>query len=265
MIGSNGAGKSTLLKSAAGLYKPTSGKVLAFGKAADALGREERRKISFLGENYALYDNLTVMENMRFFSNLYGVHDFKRKASALLDEFSASEYTERKVGELSRGTKQKVALCRALLNEPQLLILDEPAAFLDSASSELLYKKLNEMAGAGATVLYATQRLEDLFRIGKKMLLIERGRRIMFGDIGKVMRGIRNIAVEVTLVSMLDRRSLGRLSRFNIKVSGNVLLARVRGIREVPSLINSISDLGGLIINVNSLKQNISDIVSMGV
>ena len=261
IIGANGAGKSTLLKSIAGLYRPTSGHILAFGKEAYALNGPERRRLSFLGENYALYDNLTVMENMRFFSRLYGIDEYAGIAHDLLKEFDADEYAGRKVGELSRGTKQKAAICRCLLNDPELLILDEPAAFLDSSSAELLYRKLDGMARAGSAVLYATQRLEDLYRIGRKMLLIDRGRRLRFGDIGSVVKGIRNIEIEVTLVKMLDAKGLDALSRFNVRTSGNMLMAHVRHINEVPRLISIISGLGGLIINVNSLKQNISEII----
>ncbi len=261
IIGANGAGKSTLLKSIAGLYRPTSGHILAFGKEAYELNGPERRRLSFLGENYALYDNLTVMENMRFFSRLYGIDEYAGIAHDLLKDFDADEYAGRKVGELSRGTKQKVAICRCLLNDPELLILDEPAAFLDSSSAELLYRKLDGLARAGSAVLYATQRLEDLYRIGRKMLLIDRGRRLRFGDIDSVVKGIRNIEIEVTLVKMLDAKGLDALSRFNVRTSGNMLMAHVRHINEVPRLISIISGLGGLIINVNSLKQNISEII----
>lgn len=222
-----------------------------------------RKRISFLGESYALYDDLTCRENIGFFSRLYNIENHERKLRRLLSDFDALQFIEKKVGTLSRGTKQKIALCRALINEPRLLILDEPAAFLDSSASEGLHRILNGLSKEHVTVLYATQRLEELYRIGKKMLLLDHGVVLRFGDIADVIDELEEIEVEVTLSERLrDRKMLkGYAPRF---VSENVLIARVGKISEVPRLVNDISRAGGLIINVNSLKQNINDIIKRG-
>lgn len=262
ILGPNGAGKSTLLKTIAGLYKPTRGAVEIFGKASQDLDTKSRRKISFLGEYYALYDNLTSRENIRFFSKLYNVYDVDRKIYTLLKEMSALEYIDRKVGELSRGTKQKIAICRALINEPELLLLDEPAAFLDADTSERIHKKLKGLSDNGVTILYATQRLEELYKIGNKLMIIDKGRIIRFGEIGSVINRLNKIQVEITVARGLKSKELKLLGRYNARpISENMLIATVRSINSIPGLLSEVSRAGGLIINVNSLNQNISDII----
>lgn len=171
VLGPNGAGKSTLLKIIAGLYKPTSGKVIVLGENAASEDFGVRKEVSFLGENYSLYDNLTAKENLVFFAKLYGLEEKYAAAriNELMEKFDAYPYLNRKVGELSRGTKQKVAVCRALLNDPKVFLLDEPTAFLDAKAAELLHKELRRLEKEGRTILYATQRLDEVYRLGSKI------------------------------------------------------------------------------------------------
>ena len=125
LLGPNGAGKSTLLKILASLYKPSNGSVRLFGQVPLQHSNKIRSMISFLGENYALYDDLTVRRNLQFFGRLYDISDkaLDTKIKYWLKRFDAMQYIDREVGELSRGTKQKIALCRAFINQPRLLLL----------------------------------------------------------------------------------------------------------------------------------------------
>ena len=262
IIGPNGAGKSTLLKVIAGLYKPTSGTVKVLGSEIDRISGDLKKRISFLGENYSLYDNLTSYQNMKFFSMLYDVKDFEAKALDLANKFEASEYMGRKVSQLSRGTKQKIALCRALINEPKMLVLDEPSAFLDPRITEILHRNLSELADNGCTILYATQRLEELYRISRKVLLLNRGKAVKFGELKDVISRLTKISVEITTINYLQDSVLEKLFRYNVRrLSANTISANVKRLSEVPKVIASISKLGGDVINVNSVKNNISEII----
>ncbi len=261
VLGPNGAGKSTLLKMIAGLYKPTSGRTMVLGEDAYTLDTVKRERVSFLGENYALYDDLTCFENMKFFARLYRIRNFEAELGKLLRAFGASEYRDRKLGELSRGTKQKIALCRAFMNRPSVILLDEPSAFLDQRSSERLHGMLNRLARGGATILYATQRLEELFRIGNVALLIDKGRMLRYGEIGEMLGSISELEIEITTANRIDEWKKRLVGVRMTKVSDRILKAEVSSVEEIPELITKISEAGGRVINVNSLGQNISKLM----
>ncbi len=156
LLGPNGAGKSTLLKTISGLLKPTKGQVLLYGVNSNPYSQNIGHTLSFVGENYALYDNLTVYDNLIFFSTLYGLPKVEAlpMIKELLNYLDASEYLNRKVGMLSRGTKQKIAICRALMNKPKILLLDEPTAFLDARAAEKVHDIIESEK---ITIIYATQ------------------------------------------------------------------------------------------------------------
>lgn len=267
VLGPNGAGKSTLLKMIAGLYRPTDGMIKLFGNALDTRTRDKlSRRFSFLGENYALYDNLSVRANISFFAKLYDVDDAERRMNDILAEFDALEYLDRKVGELSRGTKQKVAICRALVNDPEILLLDEPTAFLDQNASDTLHKMLEKLSSKKVTILYATQRLEELYKIKSNVILIESGRITASGTLGSIMRKLGSIQVEVALINKLGRESMRKLfGKYGLSYgSGSLLKAKVKSINEIPRLIEEISREGGLIINVNYINGNVGELMKGG-
>jgi heme exporter protein A len=137
VTGRNGSGKSTLLRLLTGLGAPTRGKLAV---AAD------RGEIGYLGHEPSLYRDLTVAENLELFGRLYRVEALAQRADALLDRLDVSASRAARVGTLSRGMTQRVALCRALLHKPDLLLLDEPHTALDSSGGEILDALLAEVA-----------------------------------------------------------------------------------------------------------------------
>ncbi len=155
VTGPNGSGKTTLLRVVAGLAAPTGGEV-----EVDA-GRGE---LGYLGHEPLLYRDLTALENLDLYGRLYRVPERRERAGMLLERFGLWEVRAERVGSYSRGMTQRLALCRALLHEPRLLVLDEPFTALDAEGAELLDRQLAELAGA-ATVLLSThepERVEPL-------------------------------------------------------------------------------------------------------
>lgn len=155
VTGANGSGKTTLLRVVAGLAAPTGGEV-----EVDA----ERGELGYLGHEPLLYRDLTALENLDLYGRLYRVPERKERAGMLLERFGLWEVRAERVGSYSRGMTQRLALCRALLHEPRLLVLDEPFTALDAEGAELLDRQLAELAGA-ATVLLSThepERVEPL-------------------------------------------------------------------------------------------------------
>jgi heme exporter protein A len=155
VTGPNGSGKTTLLRICAGLVRPTRGEV-----AVDA----PRGAIGFVGHEPLCYRELSALENLDLYGRLYRVREHRERIGMLLERFGLWEARNERVGSLSRGMTQRLALCRALLHEPELLILDEPYSALDTAGAELLDRELAERRPAG-TFLVATHdpaRLEGL-------------------------------------------------------------------------------------------------------
>ncbi len=144
--GANGSGKTTLLRLVAGLAAPTGGEL-----EVDA----ERRELGYLGHEPLLYRDLTALENLDLYGRLYRVPERRERIGMLLERFGLWEVRAERVGSYSRGMTQRLALCRALLHDPSLLVLDEPFTALDAEGAELLDRLLAELSGS-ATVLLST-------------------------------------------------------------------------------------------------------------
>ena len=160
LLGPNGAGKSTLLSMLATLLRPTSGRI-TYG-SLDPLtdGSRLRARIGVLGHDLFLYPELTAMENLAFFAGLYQLPDPSAAATAALARAGLSERARDPVGSLSRGMRQRVALERALIQQPRLVLLDEPFTGLDDASAAMLTARLRELRDNGAAVVVATHDLD---------------------------------------------------------------------------------------------------------
>ena len=144
VTGPNGSGKSTLLRVLAGLAAPTSGEV----------DLPERSVVGYLGHDPLVYRELTPLENLALFARLYRVPDSRERVGMLLERFGLWNRRNDRVSTFSRGMQQRLALCRTLLHEPQLLLLDEPFNALDTDGSALLDRTLDELSGR--TVVVAT-------------------------------------------------------------------------------------------------------------
>lgn len=266
LLGPNGAGKSTLLKILASLYKPSSGYVKILGYPLSHDPNKVRAMISFLGENYALYDDLSVRKNLEFFARLYDIDDkiIDQRIRHWLNKFDALQYIDRNVGELSRGTKQKVALCRALINEPKLLLLDEPSAFLDPIASKMLHSELNRLSKSGVSIIYATQRLDELYKIGNKTLLIRRGRNIAFGEVDKIINRLKDVEVEILTAKPINKAIFAKLKkswRVRYGDSEKSIIFSLSRINEIPKAVRAVVNSNGQIISVIYLKESIDKIL----
>jgi len=176
MAGSNGAGKSTLLRILAGLIRPTQGRVLVNGQPPHS-SLESRAEIGLLSHKTLLYDTLTARENLLFYGRLYGLEDRRETAEAALANVGMSARADTPVGTLSRGMKQRLALARATLHRPGLLLLDEPFEGLDRRASQALSQRLTDLRARGeTTVVVVTHRVDEVVDLVDKVAVLERGR-----------------------------------------------------------------------------------------
>lgn len=162
LLGANGAGKSTLLSIGATLLAPSAGEVLYGRQTARQGGSALRARIGVLGHDLYLYPELTAAENLAFFARLYGLRDIDGVVAASLARAALQDRAAEPVSSFSRGMRQRLALERALLHSPCLLLLDEPFTGLDEAASAALRHRLMEAREAGAIVLVTTHDLESI-------------------------------------------------------------------------------------------------------
>ena len=177
LLGPNGAGKSTLMGMAASLVRPTSGEVRYGGGTARSLGPALRHQIGLLAHELHLYPELTARQNLSFFARLYGV-DAGGPVEAALAAAGLSDRGEDDVSGFSRGMRQRLALERALIHQPRLVLLDEPFTGLDDRAVSVVTERLRGIAASGAIVLLATHDLDLAEGLVTRVVLVRGGRLI---------------------------------------------------------------------------------------
>jgi heme exporter protein A len=178
LLGPNGAGKSTLLAILATLLEPSAGSVRYGSHRAREAGAALRARIGLLGHDLYLYPELTARENLTFFAELYGARDGRAAADAALARAALSDRGDDQVSSFSRGMRQRVALERALVHSPRLLLLDEPFTGLDDASLAALVGRLGDLRSQGAIVVLATHDLDVAEGLFDQVVFLRDGRMV---------------------------------------------------------------------------------------
>lgn len=176
LLGANGSGKSTLLMIAATLLEPHAGEVRYGAVTAREGGAALRRRIGLLGHDLYLYPELTAGENLRFFASLYGLDGVERRVEEALGSAGLTDRAADPVSAFSRGMRQRLALERALVHGPRLLLLDEPFTGLDDASAATLRGRLATVRDSGGIVLLTTHELEAIDDLVDASYVLDRGR-----------------------------------------------------------------------------------------
>ncbi|MGO9097574.1 MAG: heme ABC exporter ATP-binding protein CcmA [Bryobacteraceae bacterium] len=174
LLGRNGAGKTTLLRILGGLARPTRGSVTVCG--AETRERSTRRAIGILGHGISLYDELSAFENLHLFARMYGLADPRRAAMEWLERTGLERVRDGLVREFSRGMRQRLAVARAFLHEPSVLLLDEPFTALDDRAIALLQKLLRDALAGGRTIVISTHQLREALELATHVALLVRGR-----------------------------------------------------------------------------------------
>lgn len=181
IFGHNGAGKTTLLRAIATLARPTSGTIEIAGVNAKEHPDEARESIGFISHEPMLYNDLTPEENLILYGRLYGVADPEKRAVELLDDVGLKQRRKDRVRTFSRGMIQRASIARALVNDPSLLLLDEPYAGLDPHGVGIL-DRLLESHCSGRTLIMVSHDLEKGFSMCTHALILSKGRVVAFGE-----------------------------------------------------------------------------------
>jgi heme ABC exporter ATP-binding subunit CcmA len=174
LMGPNGAGKSTLLKCLAGAIRPNGGQIRWFGGLATR-SPVVRRRIGFIGHEFGLYRELTAAENLIFAGRMYGVERPAERADELLVNAGLEWAANRAVGKLSQGTCRRIAIARALMHDPQLILLDEPFASLDEGGTVWLEQLFDQWRHEARTVCFASHDARQNRELAHRTIRLQRG------------------------------------------------------------------------------------------
>jgi len=178
LLGPNGCGKTTTIGMLLGLIKPTSGKVLINGKSIDHENNRTNllEKMNFISPYVELPKKLTVEENLKVYGKMYGVNNLQDKISDLMEKLNLLEFKKRKTGELSSGQKNRVSLAKALINDPEILLLDEPTASLDPDVGDYIRSYIENFASKKrATILLASHNMNEVERLCNEVMMMKNG------------------------------------------------------------------------------------------
>ena len=185
LLGPNGCGKTTTIGMILGLIKPTSGSVFVNEKNIEKenIRTEILEKVNFISPYIELPKKLTIEENLKVYGKMYGVNNLQKKISDLMDELNLREFKKRKTGELSSGQKNRVSLAKALINDPEILLLDEPTASLDPDVGDYIRTYIENFASKrGTTILLASHNMNEVTRLCSSILMMKDGRVIDQGE-----------------------------------------------------------------------------------
>jgi heme ABC exporter ATP-binding subunit CcmA len=174
LLGRNGAGKTTLLRILAGLSRHAKGSVSVLGE--DVRSEAARRRIGVLGHAIGVYDELSATENLTLFARLYGVPHPKRAAEEWLERTGLSNAASALLREFSRGMRQRLAVARAFIHDPRVLLLDEPFTVLDDRAIAVLQNVLRDGLAARKTIIMSTHQLREALELATDVALVVRGR-----------------------------------------------------------------------------------------
>ena len=183
MLGPNGAGKTTTIHMILGLITPTSGRIGIFGKSMATHRGEILAQMNFTSPYVAFPFRLTVLENLMVFARIYNLKKPRERIDELLKRFGITKLRDKAIARLSSGENTRVGLCKAFMNDPQLLLLDEPTAYLDP---EIAWQVKNALLDAqrekGTTILYTSHNMDEVERMCKRIIFLHHGKVIAAGS-----------------------------------------------------------------------------------
>jgi ABC-2 type transport system ATP-binding protein len=175
LLGANGAGKSTTFRMLCGLLPASEGTLMVAGNDLRRAAARARERIGYMAQRFSLYSNLSVIENLRFFSKAYGLRGARRRAKIAwaLQEFEMDAFAGAKSGDLPLGYKQRLALASALMHDPEILFLDEPTSGVDPLARREFWHRINALAEGGVTVLVTTHFMEEAEYCDRLVIMAE--------------------------------------------------------------------------------------------
>ena len=250
VIGHNGAGKTTLLKIMAGLIAPTSGTLSINGIDAAARPLELKKTLGYLPEESRLYETMTVDGYLAFFGEIYGLDaaTIRARRDELLTSLSL-EHEGKKIGELSKGMKRKVAIARSLMHDPSMLIYDEPTSGLDPMTSRSVVGYIKKLQGQGKTIIFSAHNLYQVEEICDAVMILRRGKAVACGSMEELRERFGSISYHVYF-RIDDAGALGAVLEYSSH--NGQFLTTARTIPELNRATELVTASGGTVERIES-------------
>lgn len=212
MLGPNAAGKSTTIRLLSGIIRGSADSALILGHDLDTEGEVIKRKIGYVAQQFALYPELTVSENLAFYGSLYGVTD-NRRHQRLLDQYGLAPFVGRAAGKLSGGYKRRLSIACAMVHDPDLVLLDEPTAGIDPVTRKGLWELFYALADSGKTLFVTTHYMEEAERCNR-LAFLNKGKRVAEGTPLKICESLGDAVVFHSLIDFNPEitKAISRLS-----------------------------------------------------
>lgn len=228
LLGANGAGKTTLMRMMCAILESTSGEVLLDGKEVTSMGADYRNVLGYLPQDFGYYPNYTAMEFLLYVAALKGIpkNIARERAKELLEVVGLSNVASKKVKTFSGGMKQRVGIAQALLNNPDILILDEPTAGLDPKERVRFRNLLSDYAGDKIVIL-STHIVSDIEAIADEVLLMKKGKFVLQGSVSELVKKVDGKVWELTVQKEEARKWQAKATVANLRHEGSQVVLRI--------------------------------------
>lgn len=254
IVGPNGAGKTTTLKMLSGLIAPTKGSIKIQGMDIKKDAQRIKQKLGFLPEESPLYEGMTAHDYLMFFAQIYKVE--KKTASMRIGDILSAlrlDASGKKIGEMSKGMQRKVVIARALINDPEYLILDEMTSGLDPTTSKYLVDFVSELKKQGKTIVFSAHNLYQVESLCDSVLIMNRGKEIAIGTMPQIKKMCGGIVytIEFSVEAAIDFEA--------VKNNGN-FIARTDSIDEFNRITGWVAKHNGRIIDIKTTETSLEEI-----
>ena len=228
LLGANGAGKTTLMRMLCAILESTSGEVFLDGKEITSMGADYRNVLGYLPQDFGYYPNYTVKEFLMYISALKGIPRkiAKKRTEKLLEEVGLSHVAHKKIKTFSGGMKQRVGIAQALLNNPEILILDEPTAGLDPKERVRFRNLLSDYAGDKIVIL-STHIVSDIEAIADEVLLMKKGKFVLQGSVSELLQKAEGKVWELTVSPAEAKEWQEKVTVANLRHEGGQVVLRI--------------------------------------
>lgn len=262
-LGHNGAGKTTTIRLLNGVLSPTAGEAWVLGYSVKTEGALLRRQTGVLTETPALDERLSALENLEIYAALFGVppNEIAQRVRALLQTFALAERAGERVGGFSKGMKQRLALARTLLHQPQLLFLDEPTAGLDPVAAKEVHNLIARMKEQERTVFLTTHNLGEAQALCDRVAVMEQGKLRAIGTPAELARQLGGARLVLEVAPADQRKALEVVKVLNpsAMVMGDLQVSGVQR-EQVPRLVQALVQAGVAIYRVDLQTPSLEDI-----
>ena len=259
LLGPNGAGKSTTLKLLMDLLRPTSGRIEVLGRPPGDVGA--RSRIGFLPEHPTFYDHLTAEELLTYFAGLFGYTGADRQArvTTMLDRVGVGAERRRPIRQYSKGMVQRVGLAQALVNDPELVVLDEPMSGLDPVGRREVREMILQLRDEGRTVLFSSHILSDAEALCSRVAILARGRLVAGGALDE-LTSTEARGSDVVVANLPDAAAdeLGTTIRRVTRIGAGRFSLEVDG--SVERLLGALIARGAVIVSVTPIRTTLEDV-----